>query len=67
MGGESKVREESKTIDGIKGEDPMLWDEVAEFMDLLREWGFTSYKLTGPVENPIITTWRITINSRGLS
>ena len=41
----------------IKNENPELWDEVAEFMSLLREWGFTGYRLTGPVEEPIVTSY----------
>lgn len=35
----------------------MNMGEIKKFMNLLKEWGFTGYRLTGPVENPIITTW----------
>lgn len=39
-------------------------DNITEFLRLLREWGLDrSYKLTGPVEAPIIgPKWKITVN-----
>lgn len=50
-----------KMIDEIKEENPMLWDEIKEFTELLNEWGLgRGYALTGLVENPIITSWKIT-------
>ncbi len=50
-----------KTIYEIKNENHTLWNEIKEFMDLLNEWGLGGgYALTGPVEDPIITEWKIT-------
>lgn len=60
------MSEKSKTIEEIRRRNPVLWDEIAEYMALLKKWGITGYKLTGPVENPIITTWKITTSSQGL-
>ena len=54
-----------KMMDEIKEGNSMLWDEIKEFMDLLREWGLgRCYALTGPVEAPIITEWKITATSQ---
>ncbi len=42
-------------------DEKMNMSEIKKFMDLLREWGFGGgYALTGPVENPIITSWKAT-------
>jgi len=55
-----------KMIDDINRWDSVLWNEVKEFTDLLRKWGLGGgYALTGPVEAPIITRWRISLTSQG--
>ena len=51
---------EKQVLEQIKEENSTLWDEIAEFMNLLEEWGITSYKLSGSLEDPIITSYQIT-------
>jgi len=50
---------EKEIIEQIKHEDLALWNEVAEYKALLEEWGITGYKLTGPLEDPIVTSYQI--------
>jgi len=49
---------EKQMIEEIKDENPDLWNDVSEFMTLLKEWGFTGYQLTGPVEDPIVNSYK---------
>jgi len=51
---------ETQMVEQIRDENRALWDEIVEFMNLLEEWGITSYKLSGSVEDPIITSYRLT-------
>lgn len=44
-----KIREDNRDV----------FAEIAEIMNLLREIGITSYKLTGSVEEPIVTYYSI--------
>lgn len=51
---------ENEMIEQIRDANPALWDEIAEIMGLLEEWGVRSYKLTGSLEDPIIVSYRLT-------
>ncbi len=49
---------EKEMLKQIKDENPAVWNNVSEFMALLSEWGFSGYKLTGSVEEPIVTSYK---------
>lgn len=51
---------EKEMIEQIRELNPALWEEIAEIMDLLEEWGVRSYKLTGSIEDPVILGYRLT-------
>ena len=46
-------------LEKMRRENENLYDEIASFVDLLQEYGVTSYKLTGSIQEPIITNYSI--------
>jgi hypothetical protein len=62
VAGSSDVEERTeakRVMEKIIEENKEVYSEVAEFMALLRELGLTSYKLTGSLQEPIITRYSI--------
>lgn len=46
-------------LEKMRRENENLYDEIANFVALLQEYGVTSYKLTGSIQEPIITNYSI--------
>ena len=43
----------------MRDDNKNLFTEIADFVALLQELGVTSYKLTGSIQEPIITNYSI--------
>jgi len=43
----------------MRDENRNLYAEIADFVALLQEFGVTSYKLTGSIQDPILTNYSI--------
>lgn len=48
-----------KLLEKMRRENRNLFVEIANFVALLQEYGVTSYKLTGSIQEPIITNYSI--------
>lgn len=58
---QKKPTSEKQIIEQVKDADPIVWQEVSDFMNLLEELGITGYKLIGSVEDPVFTGYEINI------
>lgn len=59
-----KIKEEKQTtakvlLKKMRDDNKNLFAEIADFVALLQEFGVSSYKLTGSVQEPIITNYSI--------
>lgn len=59
-----KIREQKqptakKLLKKMRDDNKNLFTEIADFVALLQEYGVTSYKLTGSIQEPIITNYSI--------
>jgi len=48
-----------KLFEKMRSENRNLYAEIADFVALLQEFGVTSYKLTGSIQDPILTNYSI--------
>ena len=46
-------------LEKMRSENKNLYDEIANFVALLQEYGITSYRLTGSIQEPIITNYSV--------
>jgi len=59
-----KIKEEKQPtakelLKKMRDDNKNLFAEIADFVALLQELGVTSYKLTGSIQEPIITNYSI--------
>ena len=46
-------------LEKMRSQNRNLYNEIADFVALLQEYGVTSYKLTGSIQEPILTNYSI--------
>ena len=56
---EQKQPTAKELLKKMRDDNKNLFAEIADFVALLQEFGVTSYKLTGSIQEPIITNYSI--------
>jgi len=56
---EQKQPTAKELLKKMRDDNKKLFAEIADFVALLQEFGVTSYKLTGSIQEPIITNYSI--------
>ena len=56
---EQKQPTAKELLKKMRDDNKNLFAEIADFVALLQEFGVTSYKLTGSIQDPIITNYSI--------
>lgn len=56
---EQKQPTAKELLKKMRDDNKNLFAEIADFVALLQELGVTSYKLTGSIQEPIITNYSI--------
>lgn len=56
---EAKQPTAKELLKKMRDDNKNLFAEIADFVSLLEEFGVTSYKLTGSIQDPIITNYSI--------